>query len=89
MDRAADAVAQSIIALGSIGFPPVAIVLESEHEVRSAETEAEQIWEQLLAAAQAGKVCLPPPTRIWGVQFWANRGTSDFPTVELRYCTKT
>ena len=90
MDRVMDAVAQLVSALGSIGLrPPVAIVLESEHEVRSVETEAEQIWEQLLAAAQAGKVCLPPPTRIWGVQFWANRGTSDFPTVDLRYCTKT
>jgi hypothetical protein len=44
--------------------------------VRSVETEAEQIWEQLLAAAQARTVCLPQPTRIWGVQFWASRGSS-------------
>ena len=77
MDRVVDAVAQLVSALGSIGFrPPVAIVLESEHEVQSVETEVEQIWEQLLAVAPARTVCLPQPTRTWGVQFWANRGSS-------------
>jgi hypothetical protein len=82
MDLIVDAVAQLVSALRSVGLqPPVAIVLKSEDEVRAIETGAKEIWENLFARAQARAARQPLPTRIWGVQFRAERGHSDAAAV--------
>lgn len=67
MERVIDAVAHLVTALQSIGLrPPVAIVLESDHEVHSIEVEAAEIWDRLLAAAPAHNIDLPQPMQILG-----------------------
>ena len=74
MDLIVDAVAQLVSALRSVGLrPPVAIVLRSEDEVRTIETGAKEIWENLFARISASAACQPLPIRIWGVQFRAEQ----------------